>query len=461
VRAPPADQAAGLGTRPVGSLLWESCSQTTMAVSAYGGYALTNAWFVAHGVGATAMAAVTVVAPVALAVNALATTVGVGGACLVSRSLGAGDTASAARAAGNAFALFWVAAIAMSVVGLAALQPLLTVLGAYGGVRDLAGAYATVLLPATLAGTGFSSLVRAEGRMRFAALMWIVAIVTQATLDPVLIFGLHLGVRGAALGTVGGQSVSALMSIWFFFRQRQRPYRVRLADMRPHWPTVRALVGIGSPSFLAGLGATVLAILVNSALARTGSATALAGYAVCARIQTFVMMPQLGLSQGLQPVVGYNHGRGLPERVRRARNLTLRACAGYGIVVVVALIALAGPIASVFIGDPVIAATARHALRVLAPGLAVAGVTPLVSAYFQSLGRPKPSYLLSLGTLLAVKIPLVIGLGRIAAGGHGGPDAVWVALAAGEMASAVAALAVLRRLRDRVPAMALPLAEPR
>jgi Na+-driven multidrug efflux pump len=190
-----------------------------MSVGAYGIYALTNAWFVAHGVGATALAAVTVVAPVGLAVNAIATTVGAGGASVVSRSLGAGDTASAARAAGNAFALFWVAAIATSVVGLGALRPLLTLLGARGPVRDLASAYATVLLSATLVGTGFSSLVRAEGRMRFSALMWIVAIVTQATFDPVLIFGLHLGVRGAALGAVCGQSLSTAMSIWFYFLQ--------------------------------------------------------------------------------------------------------------------------------------------------------------------------------------------------------------------------------------------------
>jgi putative MATE family efflux protein len=430
-----------------------------MSVGAYGGYALTNAWFVAHGAGATAMAAVVVAAPVGLAVNAVATTVGAGGASLVSRSLGAGDTAGAARAAGNALALFWAAAIAMTVTGLAALQPLLTMLGARGTVRDLAGAYLAISLSATLAGTGFSSLVRAEGRMRFSALMWIATIATQATLDPVLIFGLHLGVRGAALGTACGQSLSAAMSIWFFFLQGQRPYRVRRADLRPHWPTVRALLGIGSPSFLAGLGATILAVLVNSALARTGGAAgaaALAGYAVCARIQTFVMMPQLGLSQGLQPIVGYNQGRGLPERVRRARNLALRACAAYGIVVMVALVAFAGPAVSVFIGDPVIAASARHALRVIAVGLAVAGVTPLVSAYFQSIGRPRPSYLLSVGTLVAIKVPLVIGLGRVAAGGQARPGQVWVALAAGEVASALVALAVVRCLRDRPPALARP-----
>lgn len=124
------------------------------------------------------------------------------------------------------------------------------------------------------------------------------------TLDPLLIFGFGMGVRGAALGTVGGQAVSAAMSLWFFFVQRHRPYRVRLRDLRPHGPTLRALLGIGLPSFLAGTGVTLLAVLVNATLAATGSVTALAAYAVCARLQTFVMMPHTGISQGLQPLVG-------------------------------------------------------------------------------------------------------------------------------------------------------------
>ncbi len=306
-----------LGSRPIGPLLWHACSQTTLSVGVYGIYALTNAWFVARGVGATAMAAVNLVAPLLLALGAVSTALGVGAASVISRSLGAGDPAGAGRAAGTTFTVFWAAAITTTVVGLVALDPLLRMLGAHGPTLDYARDYAVIILAGAIMSTGFSSLVRAEGRMRFSTMLWIIPVLVQITLDPLFIFVLDLGVRGAALGTVGGQAVSAAMSLWFFFLQRHRPYRVGLHDLRPRATVAGPLLGIGAPSFLAGFGATLLAVAVNTSLSASGGATALAAFAICARIQTFVVMPQLGISQGMQPIVGYNAGR-LRRRTRRA-----------------------------------------------------------------------------------------------------------------------------------------------
>jgi MATE family, multidrug efflux pump len=432
------DYAAALGTRPVGRLLWSSCSQTTLSVGVYGIYALTNTWFVARGVGDTAMAAVNLVAPVLLLFSAVASAVGVGGASLVSRRLGADDAAAAARAAGNACTLFWISAVTTTVTGLSALGPLLTMLGAHGALRGPARSYAVVLLSGAILSTGFSSLVRAEGRMRFSTLLWLVPVMAQIALDPVLIFWLHLGVQGAASGLVGGQAISAVMSAWFFFLRRDRPYRITLADLLPHAPTVRSLLGTGAPSFLTGIGAAALAVLVNSTLAHAGSVAALGAYAVCTRIRTFVTTPQLGISQGLQPVVGYSYGSAQPERVRRALTLALRATVIYGVLILACVILFARPLVAVFVTDPVIAGTARHALRIIALAFAAYGITPLVSAYFQSVGKPKPSYLLSVGTLLAVKIPLVIALGRT------GINGIWIGLAIGELVSALIAIAIVK-----------------
>ncbi|MFI7285041.1 MATE family efflux transporter [Micromonospora chersina] len=410
-----------------------------MSVGVYGIYALTNAWFVARGVGTDAMAAVNLAAPVLLILGAVSTTVGAGGASLVSRRLGAGDPAGAARAAGNAFAIFWTAAAVVTAVGLLALEPLLTALGAPAATRGLTRDYTVVLLCGALVSTGFSSLVRAEGRLRYATMLWLIPVLVQITLDPLLIFGLDMGVRGAALGTVGGQAVSAAMSLWFFFAQRERPYRITAGDLRPHGPTLRALIGIGAPSFLAGFGATLLAVLVNNVLAATATgATALAAYAVCARIQTFVSMPQLGISQGLQPIVGYNAGRGLIDRVNRARTLALRATLGYSALAALTITLLAGPLVAVFTHDTAVTPTAEHALRIIALGIIAAGVTPLTSAYFQSLGQATPSYLLSAGSLVLIKAPLVLAASGTTVTG------IWISIAIGEAASALAAFVLLR-----------------
>ncbi|GAA2714302.1 hypothetical protein Apa02nite_094980 [Actinoplanes palleronii] len=385
------------------------------------------------------MAAVNLAAPVLLVLGAVSGTVGAGGASLVSRRLGAGDPAGAARAAGNALVLFWLTASVITVAGLLGLDPLVGALGADAATRDDTRAYAMVLLAGALLTTGFTAVVRAEGRIRFATWQWVIGVVIQVTLDPLLIFGLHLGVRGAALGTIAGTAASAGMSLWFFFVQRDRPYRIRRADLRPHAPTVRALLGVGAPSLLAGLGTTLLAVLVNNLLGGVAGAVALAAYAVCVRLQTFVFMPQLGISQGLQPIVGFNAGRGRPARVRRARVLALRASLTYGAAAALALTVLAGPLIRIFVDDPVITPVAVRALRIIAVGVAVAGVAPLVSAYFQSLGRTRPSYLISVGSLLLIKVPLLLALR------HTGLTGVWLSLALGELITATAALLLLRR----------------
>ncbi|WP_224756539.1 MATE family efflux transporter [Streptomyces sp. col6] len=172
---------------------------------------------------------------------------------------------------------------------------------------------------------------------------------------------------------------------------------------------------------------------------------ALAAYAVCARLQTFVMMPHTGIGQGLQPIVGYNSGRGLADRALRARNLALLASLLYGLLTAAVLALLAEPLAGLFLNDPAAVTTAGRALRVIALGLTVAGIGPLVAAYSQSLGRPAPAYLMSIGSLLLVKVPLIVVLGRLGTGG------VWAGLAAGELATAAVALVLLRRLSGATP----------
>jgi putative MATE family efflux protein len=434
-----------LGSRPVGRLLWGNSVQSTIAVATYGVYALTNAWFVARGVGPIAFAAVTLVSPVMLILGAVATTVGAGGASLVSRSLGAGDLRQAARATGTAFLVFWTAAIVLGVLGVLLLDPLLTLLGVTDETRGYAHDYGLIVLAGSITATGFSSLVRAEGRMRFSTMLWVVPVLTQIVLDPVLIFGFDLGVRGAALGSVGGQAVSMLMSLWFFFLQRDRPYRVTLADLRPHGPTLRALVSVGAPSFLGGFGATLVVALVNNLLVLAGGAVLMSAYAICARIGTFVLMPQLGISQGMQPLIGYNTGRGLGARADRTRTLALRASVAYGTFACLLVVVFAGPVVGSFTDDPAVRSAAVGALRIIALTYPLAGVAILVSAYFQAVGRPRPSYAISTGVIIAVRVPLLLVFSLF------GTLGLWISFPVAELVAAAASLAILARLSRAGP----------
>ncbi|MER5623523.1 MATE family efflux transporter [Streptosporangium sp. NPDC002544] len=436
------DRTAALGTRPVGPLLWNSASQATVSVATYGIYALTNAWFVSRGVGAIAFAAVNIVTPILLILGAVATTVGIGGASLVSRSLGAGDLRQAARATGNAFLVYWTTAVIIGVLGVLLVDPLLTLLGATDETHGYARDYALIILAGAITATGFSSLVRAEGRMRFSTMLWVAPVVCQIVLDPLLIFGFDLGVRGAALGTVGGQAVSMGMSLWFFFVQRDRPYRVTRADLRPHGPTLRLLVAVGAPSFLGGFGNTLVVALVNNLLVTLGGPVLMSAYAICSRIGTFVLMPQLGISQGMQPLIGYNAGRALAARVGRTRTLALRATAVYGTVACLVLLVAAAPLTAAFTDDPAVREAATHALRIIALSYPLAGVATLVSAYFQALGRARPSYVISIGSIVAVRVPLLLAFSLF------GTLWLWISFPVAEIVVAGAAMLILRRLGE-------------
>ena len=439
--------ARALGTRPLGWLVWKSCSQATLSVAVYGIYAVSNAWFVVRGVGTDALAAVSLVSPVLLILGAIGATVGAGGASLVSRCLGANDGAGASRAAGNALAVFWASALAVSLVGLLAIEPLLTALGARPESRDLARTYAVVILAGSVTATGFSSLVRAEGRMRFSTMLWVVPVIVHIALDPLLIFELKLGVLGAALGTVGGQAVSAAMGIWFFFVQPNRPYRIGVADLRPRRSTVAAILAIGAPSLLAGLGGTLSALLVNSMLAAAGGTVAVAAYAICARFQTLLTVPQVGITMGLQPIVGYSVGAGLLPRARQALAICLRAMMAYGVFIVGGTTLFAVHLAAAFTDNRTVTETAETALRIMSVSFAMGGITTLISAYFQALGRVGPAYAILIGSYVVFKIPLIFIIGQA------GPMGVWFGLSAGELASLLFAFFLLSRVGHYSPTL--------
>ena len=438
-----ADSAAALGTDPIPRLLARNSVQTTLSVATYGVYALTNAFFVSRWVGPVALASVNVAAPLLMIIGAVVTTIGTGGASVLSRALGAGDLTRAARATGTSLGSYWILSAVLGILGIVFLDPLVHLLGATGEVAQYAKSYAVILLAGSITATGFSSLVRAEGRMRYSTMEWIIPVVTQMVLDPVFIIGFGLGVRGAALGTVGGQLVSAGMGVYYFLLQRRRLYRVRARDLVPDPRLLREIAAVGAPTFVAGLGVTVLSVVTNNLLAVTGGVLALSAYAIAARIGTFVGMPQLGLTQAMQPIVGYNHGAGRSDRAHHAASLSMKVSVLYGVGATLVVALAARLIAGVFTGDPGTADTAATALRTIAFAYPLGGLVALTAAWYQSRGYARPSFILSVGTILLVKLPVLLVLATF------GTQGIWWAFPVGEALSALAAWWLWRRSLGR------------
>ncbi|HET9126645.1 MAG TPA: MATE family efflux transporter [Propionibacteriaceae bacterium] len=364
---------------------------------------------------------------------------------MISRALGAGDPRRAAVAAGTCLSGFWLGSLVLGLTGVLLLDPLLRLLGASGEVLGPAHDYGVIILAGSVFATGFSSLMRAEGRMWFSTLTWVIPVLTQIALDPLFIFGLGWGVRGAALGTVGGQVVSSAMGTWFFLGQRRRPYRIGVRDLVPRRAMLAEVARVGSPSFLAGFGRTLLTAVINNLLAGVGGVVALGAFAIASRVGTFVLMPQLGIAQALQPIVGFNVGAGRDERAHRALRLSLWGSLGYGLVTLALVAPAARAVAGLFTADAAVAGEAALALRLIALSYPVAGLVGLVAAAFQSIGRGLPSLWLSVGTLAAIKLPAVLVLATL------GLLGLWASFPAGELLSALVAVAALRRIAASRP----------
>lgn len=214
-----------LGTEKIGALLWEMSSQTTFSLLVYAIYSLTDTYFLSVGVNALAAAGASIIAPVLIGLGAVATTVGAGGASVVSRALGEQQVEKASRTVATTYLIFWVAALTITVVGAAFIEPMVYLLGATDSIAPYAIAYGRIIFLGAITSTGFSTIIRADGSARYATAIWIIPVTANIVLCWLFIMVVKLGVAGAALATVFAQAISAGMGVYFFFFRKNRSYR--------------------------------------------------------------------------------------------------------------------------------------------------------------------------------------------------------------------------------------------
>lgn len=433
-----------LGTERVGKLLLEMTTQTTFALLVYAIYSITDTWFLSVGVNSLAAAGASIISPVLLALGGVATIVGVGGASVVSRALGEGNQERASRTVANTFLIFWVVAAVITVAGAFWIESLVYLLGATESIAPYAIEYGRIIFLGALTSTGFSAIIRADGSVRYATAIWVIPVTANIVLCWLFIMVLGFGAAGAALATVGGQAISAGMSIYFFFFRPRRIYHVRPAYFRPDPAILGAVLLIGLPSFLKSMGASLLVIITNNLLRGLGGDNALAVYAIVSRLFMALGLPQTGIVQGMQPLVGYNYGLRREDRVGRALALSLRGTVVYGLVAAGLCFLLPGLLLGALSTDSTVVAEGQAALRLLALSYPVGGVAILAAGYFQSLGQARYALLLTLGGALLVKIPVLLLSARL-----WGLNGIWMAEAVSEVILCAVALALLYNAKTK------------
>ncbi len=212
-----------LETGSIGKLMVELCTQATFSVMLYNIYTITDTLFVSKGVGSTASGAIGVFAPVLVFVGGISSTLGVGAGSILSRRLGEKDFAGGKTVIGCMVWVWCLCALLITAVGLLFLKPLLGLLGCTAEIYPYAAEYGRIMLLSTVCSTGFSGVMRAGGDTLYSTLQWCCPVVINMVLDPVLIYGLRLGIAGAALATLCAQVFSLICSIYYFFIRNVTP----------------------------------------------------------------------------------------------------------------------------------------------------------------------------------------------------------------------------------------------
>jgi Na+-driven multidrug efflux pump len=229
------------------------------------------------------------------------------------------------------------------------------------------------------------------------------------------------------------------MSAYFFFFRKGRTYDVRAIYFRPDKAIMGEVLLIGLPSFLKSISAGIVVIITNNLLRTLGGDSALSVFAIVGRLYAALGIPQSGIVQGMQPLVGYNFGLAHFDRVRQTLTLALRTTVVYGLLVAGICWLIPGALIALLSQEPVILAEGQTALRWLALAYPLGGVAVLTAAYFQSLGRARQALWLTLGGMLLVKIPVLLLASTLF-----GLNGIWAAEAVSELILCTVSLLLLR-----------------
>lgn len=444
-----------LGNEGIGKLLWEMSSQTTLSLLVYATYSITDTYFLSVGINSLAAAGASIISPVLIALGGVATTVGAGGASVVSRALGERNPARASRAIANTLLIFWAVAITITILGALLIEPIVFVLGATPSVAPYAIEYGRIIFLGALTSTGFSTIIRADGNIRYSTAMWIIPVSVNIGLCWLFILVLHLGVAGAALATVTGQAISACMSFYFFFFRKHGSYKIVATHFRPDWAIMAEVITIGFPSFLKSFSASLVVIVTNNLLKAIGGDSALGVFAIVSRLYAGLITPQTGVVQGMQPIVGFNFGQRKFDRVWRTITLALSASAAYGAVVCALCLLIPGTLIALLSKEPTIIVGGQAALRLLALAFPLSGISVMVAAYFQSAGRVKEAFLITLGGIILVKLPVLLLAANLFS-----LTGIWISEAASELILCAVSLLMLGNFRKRMATIVGPVYEP-
>lgn len=374
-------------------------------------YNVVDRIYIGHmkDIGGVALTGVGLFTPILMLLTAFAMLCGSGGAPRAAIAMGKGDKEGAEKILGNCFSMLLILSVILTVAFFFAAEPLLRLFGAsedtlpyglqYGRIYILGSIFVLIVM-------GTNPFITTQGFAEFSMLTTVIGAVINIVLDPIFIFWLDMGVRGAALATVLSQAVSAVWVLRFLTGERTI-LKLKLSDMRLRRDVILPCLGLGVSTFVMVSTESILSISFTSSLARFGGDLAVGAMTVLTSINQLVVMPLQGICQGGQPLISYNYGARKYDRVKQAFLYEFIVCISYAFVFWALVMLLPKSFAGVFTSDPGLASYTAWAMRIFLCGVFSVGFQTSCQQSFVALGQAKISLFLACLRKLLLLIPLI------------------------------------------------------
>ncbi|MGL5692574.1 MAG: MATE family efflux transporter [Peptostreptococcaceae bacterium] len=433
-----------LGTEPIGKLLIKYSLPAIIGMMVNGLYNVVDRIFIGNipGVGPLAITGLGVTMPIMTIILAFGMLIGIGTATNISIKLGQGKKEEAEKLIGNAVTLAVIVGLSISAIGLIFGNQILQVFGASEGSLPYAKAYINIILLGSvfnLIGFSFNHTIRGDGNPKLSATIMVVGCLTNIVLDALFIFVFKMGIQGAAVATVTSQFITAVWGFSYYLRGKSN-LKFRKSSLKLDKSLIGMIFAIGSAPFAMQIAASCVQIICNNSLRTHGGDLAIGAMATINSIIMMVGMPIVGISQGAQPIIGFNYGSKQYDRADKAVKLCATA-ATMGLTVGWLIVQFVPePIVSMFNSDAELVSISVDGIRKYLSMMPLIGVSMIGSNYFQSIGKAKHAMFLSLLRQVILLVPMMLVLPKFL-----GLNGVWFAQPIADVISFVVTATLLFR----------------
>ncbi len=402
--------SSNLGIEPISKLLFKQALPASIGILVMSLNILIDTIFVGQWIGSIAIAAINVVLPVSFFIAALGMAIGIGGSSIISRSLGSDNIQKAKYTFANQITLTILITVSFVFIGLYFIESIIPLFGGKGGIYEPSKIYYTIVLygvPFLALSMMGNSVIRAEGKPKFAMYALLIPSIGNIVLDIVFIKFLNMGMAGAAWATTGSYILCFMFILWFFASDKSE-LKIKTHHLSLKKPIVKEITSLGSITLARQATVSITYLLMNNILYSYGGEVSVTAYAIVGRMMMFSLFPVYGITQGFLPIAGYNFGAKNFERVKEVIYLAIKYASFFATLVFLVLMIFPEEITKVFTSDADVIRETPAAMRWVFLATPIIAIQLIGAAYFQGIGKAKTGLILALLRQGILFVPLIL-----------------------------------------------------